>query len=214
MGSWSTAPSSSGRTGLPRGHLLEELPGQVPTAPAWRGSWARRSSFTGLPASIRRLRRCSGTADTHPQGSFALSLRQLRSKGFPPARPELSAPRRISPARPRRAPKPCLSSHGWVPADPGHLAVGSGLAPSCFSQSFSHLSPNQEKKQHPELVNINELCKWHAQHQCRHLTQPFGDPEPGTGRADAPWRGDAPAHQCHCLTPPRREAAPVPSVSE
>lgn len=154
--------SSQGRSLLPQHSTARQ-------GTAQRGSWARHGAFTGphqLPTSIlptpMMLSHSRRTPEPQTQGSFAFSIRQLRSKEFP-----LPAPRRISSAHRRQAPNPCPSphSHGsalpqpsWVPTDQGHLATGSEQAASCSSRS-----PNQEKKEHPGLISINKLCEQHTQ---------------------------------------------------
>lgn len=192
MESSSTRSSSTRRAGLPQGDPVEELPGQLPSVPAqhgqaflaWKDSQARHGTYRGsheLPTSMQASRgshelptfltsmqaallllsHTQHTPEPQIQGSLTLSSSQLKNKGFP-----LPAPRRISLAHSRQAPKCCPIP--WIspapsPADQGHLAMGSGHQHS--SPSPSQLLPNQGEKQHPGLVSTNELSQQHTQHQ-------------------------------------------------
>lgn len=176
MESSSTRSSSTRRAGLPQGDPVEELPGQLPAVPAqhsqaflaWKDSWARHGTYwgshelptflTSMQAALLLLSHTQHTPEPQIQGSLTLSSSQLKNKGFP-----LPAPRRISLAHSRQAPKCCPISPAPSPADQGHLAMGSGHQHS--SPSPSQLLPNQGEKQHPGLVSTNELSQQHTQHQ-------------------------------------------------
>lgn len=144
---WRAEVQRPAKTGLPQRDLLEELllpadaPGQDTTSSQDpTGSHLHLTSSDATPAQPSHT-------EPRPRAALLSASGSSRTKEDQPCPPQMG----ISPLSVHPSIHPSVPSR--VPAEQGHLAMGSGQAVPCSSQCPSHLPPNQEKKQHLGLVS-------------------------------------------------------------